>query len=122
MHSDPRPWWASLFDPYRRRPVWRSVDKWPRRDSVLVVGLLAFPAYVGFGVVLFGGFGLPTDLVVGFMATLLGAAMLAEASFAVRPNKQRLRRADQLIAAVVGVSLVIGAISGLILLAGGLTG
>jgi hypothetical protein len=117
VNTDRRPWWAWLFDPYGRKQVWRSVETWQRRDSFLLVGLLALAAYVMGAVALFAGLGPVWTLGTGSLALLVAAIAVAEAAYGVRPTQVRLTRADRLVILASGTWFAMGALSALVLLA-----
>jgi hypothetical protein len=97
---------------------WRSAEDWRRRDSLLLVGLLAFVVYLLVCVVIFGRLDIVADLGVGLVAGLIGMIALAEGLFAFRPTQERLARADRLVVVAVGTSIAIGGICSLVLLIG----
>jgi uncharacterized PurR-regulated membrane protein YhhQ (DUF165 family) len=115
VNTDRRPWWATLYDPYGRKQVWRSVETWRLRDSFLLVGLLAVVSYIMVAVAL-AGLGPVWTLGAGSLALLVLAIAIAEAVYGVRPTQEKLARADRLIVVTFGIQLAMGLLGGLVLL------
>jgi hypothetical protein len=108
MNADPFAWILEGLLAQSRHPVWRSIDRWRWRDSVFVVGLLGWIELVLIAFIIGGRASLVTDLCVGFLAVPLGALVLAEAAFAVRPTQRILASADRLVLVTVGAFLALG--------------
>jgi hypothetical protein len=88
--------------------VWRTLDRWRQRSSVLLVGVLGVVEYLLIIVIVFGELSLVGDLGAALLATLLGALVLAECAFAIRPTQQRLARADHLVLVTIGSFFALG--------------
>jgi hypothetical protein len=93
----------------------RSGETWPRRASFLLVGLLAFVAYL-MGAVALARLGAIWTLVAGSLALLLVTVAVAEAAYGFRPTPTRLARADRLVLVAAGTWLAVGVLSSLVLL------
>jgi hypothetical protein len=106
--DEPRGWWTYLFDPYGRSQVWRSAEKWRRRDSVFVAGVLAFVSYLLVAIIISGAVSLGGQVAIAVPAAPLIAATTAEVLYAVSPTQTRLRRSDRLIVLTVAVFLAVG--------------
>jgi len=105
--TEPTNWVAALLG-QSRHPLWRRLDQWRRRDSVLLVGAFALIEYLLIGIIIFGGLSIFGDLGVALISVPLGALLLAEATVAVRPTQQRLARADFLVVVTSGIFFACG--------------
>jgi len=106
--ADPFAWLLEGLLAQSRQPVWRSLDRWRRRDSLLLVGVLGLMESLLIAIILVAGLSLVGDLCVGLLAAPLGALVLVEASFVVRPTQSNLARADRLVLVTVGVFFALG--------------
>jgi hypothetical protein len=108
--ADPLGWLLEGLLAQSRPPVWRSIERWRRRDSVLLVGLLGLIEFLLVTGLVVGRPGVVVVLGVGSLAAPLGTLVLAEAAVAMRPTRRRLARADHLVLVTVGIFFALGLI------------
>jgi len=90
------------------------------RDSVLLLGLLGLIEFLLITAIVAGRPGIVVDLGIGSLAAPLGALILAEAAFAIRPTQPRLARADRLVLVTVGIFFALGQVGAMATAIGGL--
>jgi hypothetical protein len=76
-NADPSAWLEAVIR-QSRHPGWRSLDRWRRRNSVLLVGLLGFIEYLLIAIIIFGKLSIVCDLAIALLVAPLGALILAE--------------------------------------------
>jgi hypothetical protein len=100
--ADPLAWLLEGLLAQSRQPVWRSIDRWRRRGSVLLAGLLGWIQFFLIAGIVFGRPRLAGYLGFGsLLAAPLGALVVAEGAFAIRPN-QRLGLVGAMATAIGG--------------------
>jgi hypothetical protein len=118
--TDPLAWLLEGLLAQSRQPVWRSIERWRRRDSILLVGLLGSIEFLLITGIVVGRPGIVVVLGVGSLAAPLGALVLAEAAIALSPTQRRRARADHLVLVTVGIFFALGLVGAMATAIGGL--
>jgi len=105
--SNPPTWREALLG-QSQDPLWRTLDRWRRRDSVLLVVVLGFVEYLLVALILVGNPSAIEGFGIALLAVPLGALVLAECVFAAWPTQHRLTRADRLALVTVSTFFALG--------------